>query len=320
VDPTATYAAEHIGPVRMRRAGSEIVERAEQVRRANEMVARDPEQVLATLTRHNATFSERDLDRHLGKHLKAAAERTAVKVQVLEHEDFVPLYDRETGEAAGRFTTRLVRTQEWTALADAAEIAESRTPAVPAPAARTALVGQELRPDQRDAFNHAITAGGLKIIEGRAGTGKSYALGVIRHAHQLAGHRVVGLAPTNTVAQDLKADGFAEASTVHAELFRLKNGRTQWNARTVVIVDEAAMLDSRITGELLAEAPGRYQGDPRRRRPSARLDRARRPLHRIDGAPRRGRDHRGDAAEGGLAAAGGARPGRGAVCGGRRSL
>jgi ATP-dependent exoDNAse (exonuclease V) alpha subunit len=64
----------------------------------------------------------------------------------------------------------------------------------------------------------------------------------------------VGLAPTNTVAQDLKADGFAEAGTVHAELFRLKNGRTQWNARTVVIVDEAAMLDSRITGELLAEA------------------------------------------------------------------
>jgi ATP-dependent exoDNAse (exonuclease V) alpha subunit len=94
----------------------------------------------------------------------------------------------------------------------------------------------------------------LKIIEGRAGTGKSYALGVIRHAHELAGHRVVGLAPTNTVAQDLKAGGFAEATTVHAELFRLKNGRTAWNARTVVIVDEAAMLDSRITGELLAMA------------------------------------------------------------------
>jgi ATP-dependent exoDNAse (exonuclease V) alpha subunit len=54
------------------------------------------------------------------------------------------------------------------------------------------------------------------------------------------------------VAQDLKADGLTEAGTVHAELFRLKNGRTQWNVRTVVIVDEAAMLDSRITGELLA--------------------------------------------------------------------
>jgi len=254
VDPTAAYAAPHIGPIRMRVQRSEIVERAEQIRRANEEAARDPEQVLAALTRHNATFTERDLDRYLAKHLDAAGERAAVKAQVLERDEVVALYDRETGAAAGRFTTRPVREQEQGALADAAEIAERRTEAVSAPAARTALVGQDLRPDQHAAFDFAIDAGGLKIIEGRAGTGKSYALGIIRHAHELAGHRVVGLAPTNTVAQDLKADGFAEASTVHAELFRLKNGRTQWNARTVVIVDEAAMLDSRITGELLAVA------------------------------------------------------------------
>ena len=56
------------------------------------------------------------------------------------------------------------------------------------------------------------------------------------------------------MAQDLKADGFAQAATVHSELFRLKNGRTRWDSRTLVVVDEAAMLDSRVTGELLAEA------------------------------------------------------------------
>ena len=66
---------------------------------------------------------------------------------------------------------------------------------------------------------HAVDAGSLKLIEGRAGTGKSYALGVIREAHERAGHRVVGLAPTNAVAQDLKASGFGEAGTVHAALF-----------------------------------------------------------------------------------------------------
>ncbi len=71
VDPTATHAAEHIGPVRMRRAGSEILQRAEAIRQANEAAARDPDQVLATLTRNNATFTERDLDRHLAKHITA---------------------------------------------------------------------------------------------------------------------------------------------------------------------------------------------------------------------------------------------------------
>ncbi|MBS0642082.1 MAG: AAA family ATPase, partial [Proteobacteria bacterium] len=50
-------------------------------------------------------------------------------------------------------------------------------------------------------------------------------------------------------------DGFGEAGTVHAALFRLKNGRSLgWDKRTVLMVDEAAMLDTRVTGELLAEA------------------------------------------------------------------
>ncbi len=65
-------------------------------------------------------------------------------------------------------------------------------------------------------------------MEGRAGTGKSYTLAAVREAHEAAGYRVVGLAPTNAVAQDLKADGFAEAGTVHAALFGIKNGRTSW--------------------------------------------------------------------------------------------
>ena len=67
VDPRATHAQEHIGPVRMRVTGAEIVERAETIRRANQAAARDPDQVLAALTRNNATFTARELDRHLAK-------------------------------------------------------------------------------------------------------------------------------------------------------------------------------------------------------------------------------------------------------------
>jgi len=256
VDPTATHVGQHIGPVRMRKAGAAIVERAETIRQANEEAARDPNQVLATLTRHNATFSERDLDRHLAKHIADDGERAATKAAVLGHADTLPLYDRMSGDAAERFTTQTVRAQERTALADAKAVARARhhDRGLPIRAVETAMSSRQLRPDQRQAFKHAVTAGGLKIIEGRAGTGKSYALQAIRDAHEQAGRLVVGLAPTNAVAQDLKADGFTSASTVHAELFRLKNGRTRWDHDTVVIVDEAAMLDTRITGALLTEA------------------------------------------------------------------
>jgi Ti-type conjugative transfer relaxase TraA len=255
VDPAATHAQQHIGPVRMRKADSAAGERAETLRQANQAAARDPDQVLATLTRNNATFSERDLDRHLAKHIAPEAERAATKVAVLGHKETLPLYDRDSGEAAERFTTKTVRAQERAALADAASIAGARHQSgLPAAAIGAAVASRAMRPDQRLAFDHAVGAGGLKLIEGRAGTGKSYVLQAIREAHEQAGRRVIGLTPTNAVAQDLKADGFSEAGTAHAELFRLKNGRTRWDRRTVVIVDEAAMMDSRVTGEVLGEA------------------------------------------------------------------
>ena len=265
VDATAAHPGEHIGPVRMRKVDSPAVERAEALRTANEAAARDPEQVLAALTRNNATFTERELDRYLVKHLGAGPDGTpdAAQVQditiakaaVLGHKDVLVLHNRETGEAAGRFSTRTVREQERVALADGAAVAGARHhQGVKARHQEGALASRTLRDDQRAAFEHAVEGGGLKLIEGRAGTGKSYTLAAVRETHEAAGYRVVGLAPTNAVAQDLKADGFTEAGTVHAALFGIKNGRTSWDRRTVVVVDEAVMLDSRVTGEVLAEA------------------------------------------------------------------
>jgi Ti-type conjugative transfer relaxase TraA len=256
VDPSATHAQEHIGPVRMRRTGAEIVERAEIIRQANQEAARDPVQVLAALTRNNATFTARDLERFLIKQLgqegkDASAEVADIRASVLGHGDVLTLHDRQTGEVVERFTTRQVREEERGALRAAAALAFRRTGAVSERCAREAEAARTLRPDQAEAFRHATGAGHIKLIEGRAGTGKSYTLAAIRDAHARDGKRVVGLAPTNAVAQDLAADGFADAGTVHSALFRLKNGRTAWDRDTVVVVDEAAMLDTRVTGELL---------------------------------------------------------------------
>jgi Ti-type conjugative transfer relaxase TraA len=258
VEATAAVPGRHIGPIRMRTEGSPAVARAEEIARANAAAARDPETVLRVLTRNNATFTMRELDRHLAKHIQDEAEHLDVKARVLGQVEVLALYDPATGRASGRYTTREVRAQERAALDDGARLAEGRAGArhraLGASALEAAIKGRTLRADQRAALNHAAGAGGLKILEGRAGTGKSYTLAAVRAAHVRAGYEVVGLGPTNGVAQDLKADGFARAATAHSELFRLRNGRVQWTNRTLVVVDEAAMCDARITGELLAEA------------------------------------------------------------------
>jgi ATP-dependent exoDNAse (exonuclease V) alpha subunit len=280
VDRLAPFPEPHIGPVRMRLPDSDLVARGEAIRQANREAARDPDKVLTALTRNNATFTDRELTQFLAKQLghdqpirepgqepakdkkqargqeeERERELASIKRAVRKHPDLVPLYDRDSGEASGRFTTKTVRTQERAAMREAHLLGrDERGGGVSDRSAQGALVARSLRPDQAAAFEHAIGPGHLKLIEGRAGTGKSFTLAAIRDAHARDGKRVVGLAPTNTIAQDLARDGFEDARTVHAALFARNNGRTVWDRKTVLVLDEAAMLDARITGELLTAA------------------------------------------------------------------
>jgi AAA domain-containing protein len=76
----------------------------------------------------------------------------------------------------------------------------------------------------------------------------------IRDAYVEAGYRVHGLAWTNAVVQDMKRDGFTKASTMASEFKRLEIGPAKWDFRTVLIVDEAAMLATKHMAELTAKA------------------------------------------------------------------
>jgi conjugative relaxase-like TrwC/TraI family protein len=134
-----------------------------------------------------------------------------------------------------------------------------------------------------------ITQGGqgVSVVVGKAGTGKTYALGVARHAWQLEGYRVIGAAPTGIATVCLDAEGFEHSSTVDSLLGELDQERADQgrrrprqrqeqltrtrqlagqdrgqdgqdervlDARTVLVVDEAGMLGSRKLARLLDHA------------------------------------------------------------------
>ena len=88
---------------------------------------------------------------------------------MLGHAEVLALHDRETGESAGRFTTRAVRGQEREALADGARVAAGAHRDIGAAARAAAPSGAALRPDQRAAFEHATGRG---RVEGHRGAGR----------------------------------------------------------------------------------------------------------------------------------------------------
>ncbi|HYT25947.1 MAG TPA: AAA family ATPase, partial [Actinomycetota bacterium] len=112
-----------------------------------------------------------------------------------------------------------------------------------------------------------LDGAGVRVVVGRPGTGKTFTLGVARHAFQLDGYRVLAAAPTGIATVSLEAEGFEEVATIDRLLLDLDHdqhraGRHQasrperalLDARTVLVVDEAGMVGSRTLGRLLDHA------------------------------------------------------------------
>jgi conjugative relaxase-like TrwC/TraI family protein len=95
---------------------------------------------------------------------------------------------------------------------------------------------------------------GVALVVGRAGTGKTFALGIARHAWQLDGYRLLAAAPTGIATMSLQGEGFEEVATCDRLLGDLDRGQEQLDARTVLVIDEAGMLGSRKLTRLLEHA------------------------------------------------------------------
>jgi conjugative relaxase-like TrwC/TraI family protein len=95
---------------------------------------------------------------------------------------------------------------------------------------------------------------GVAVVVGRAGTGKTFALGIARHAWQLDGFRLLAAAPTGIATMSLHGEGFEDVATCDRLLADLDRGREQLDARTVLVIDEAGMVGSRRLARLLEHA------------------------------------------------------------------
>lgn len=107
----------------------------------------------------------------------------------------------------------------------------------------------------------ASFAGGVMILTGGPGTGKTTTVRTLVRAHRAAGKRVVLAAPTGRAAKRLADASGMEARTIHRLL--------EWNPATAtfhrdaenpleadtVVVDEASMLDLRLASSLEQAVP-----------------------------------------------------------------
>jgi Ti-type conjugative transfer relaxase TraA len=219
----------------------------------------DPRIGLETLTRHQATFTVRDLAMFAHRHSDGKEQFDRVLAAMRSHESVLAL--GRDGNGAERFTTTSMMSAEQALARDAQRLAASRGHAVGhADIGRATDVaetrGLRLGSEQRAALDHVLRKPGLALVVGYAGAGKSAMLGVARGAWEAAGYRVRGAALSGIAAENLEGGSGIASRTIASLEHGWVRDRDRLTSRDVLVVDEAGMIGTRQLQRVLAEAAG----------------------------------------------------------------
>lgn len=93
-------------------------------------------------------------------------------------------------------------------------------------------------------------SGHVATVEGWAGTGKSTMLDVARQAWEASGYKVIGAAPSAVAALGLQKSAHFECRTIHSSLGQWAKKPELLDEKTIVVIDEAGMVDSRLMARI----------------------------------------------------------------------
>lgn len=259
VDLPGEITQEHIGPVRMRNILNQVVDRNEVRRIANIESITVGSDLIDRVTKHSSVFSISDLRRAVGAHGRDVSEVDSLVREALADNRLVPLYD-ESGKFIDRYTTTDIRNEESKLIRLSEYVAgqgnvirekfrqkfnQKQNSHVVEKTVLGAIreVSNDLSVEQVGALEHLLLSeSGIRVLRGRAGTGKSHVLKKIPEIAEKFDINVVGVAPTHKAKQELARDGYRNVDTIKGMLFKLYNDKFHLPKNSILVVDEAGMV------------------------------------------------------------------------------
>lgn len=210
------------------------------------------EQILGSIEKHESVFSEADVSREVFKLTPDAdlfgKTLAAVKKELRQHRNVLSLGFGDDGRE--RFTTRHLFKVENEAINLSIKKESQKQFFVNDKLIEKALeqrhqeTGKTLTGEQKDALRHLTQSSGLSCMVGRAGTGKSFTVGTVKIAYELAGFNVQGVALSGVASDGLSRDAAIPSRTIDSFLLSLEHNPTLLHEKSVLIMDEAGMTDS----------------------------------------------------------------------------
>ena len=251
VDQIGMVPQQHVGPTRMRSAVNEIAEQNEILKLAHLEIIKNADGVLNRIIHYQAIFTEQDIE-IATKDIDDKKLRDKLIQDVLGSDRLIKLY-YEDGKDTKYYTTVDVREEELRILRIAdkinSQIQQAHFNNFSDFTNNTINIKDDIdkladiNPAQRGALEHIlINYQGIRVLRGRAGTGKSHVLATAYRLATSYGQNVIGLAPTHKAASELKSKGYQESYTIKGFLFKLYNGKAKLPNGSLIVVDEAGMI------------------------------------------------------------------------------
>lgn len=153
-----------------------------------------------------------------------------------------------------RYTTQIAREREKRILQIERDGRNQVQPILQREQAQAALQGQGLKPGQLAAAELILSTPHRFVgVQGLAGTGKSHMLAKVKEAADTAGYTIKAVASYGKQIQALRELGM-EARTVASLLEARQQDRFKLDPNTVLVIDEAAVVPSRIMERLMKMA------------------------------------------------------------------
>lgn len=227
------------------------VEELRNADQAGQKIIEAPAEAIDALTFNQSHFSELDLERHLLKNTSGPEQYNAAMKAVLACPELVMNDDDERGI---RFTSKGIVAIEQRLTERAERMTSTRAGAVSDEGQRAIIDTTPFNEGQRAAFELLCSERQLAVVNGAAGTGKSFVLAAMRKGYEAEGFTVHGAILQGKTAEDLQRDSGIKSATIARTLLDLDSGKFKLNTKSVLVVDEAGMVGSRDLERLMAHA------------------------------------------------------------------
>ncbi|XAF73928.1 AAA family ATPase [Orientia tsutsugamushi] len=252
VDEKSKVPGKHIG--RIRNLINEVVNENELRKEAHLKIINDADLITDSITHYKSIFTKQDVEKAV-KDIPDPTAREQLVQKVLSSNRILELY-HDDGESSKYFTTTEVRNEETRIIRIANKI-NNQVYYNDIYNLKSDIEGlANVSEEQKQALRHILlSTSGVRVLRGRAGTGKSY---VLAKAYKLAtnrGQKVIGLAPTHKAVSELKSKGYTEVYTVKGFLYNRKKIFMQGS---LIVVDEAGMVGTKAYAELFRVVRNNY--------------------------------------------------------------